>query len=75
MKALLIQILLTCSLLGCAELDILSELMEISANNRQHKCNMDATQCEKYGIEQDKPKRKCRSRTEVDCWTVYSGND
>lgn len=77
MKPLLIHILLTALLTGCAGLEILSELAGAVSDNRQHKCNMDVTQCAKYGLEQDKPqqKRKCKSRTEVDCWTVYSGND
>ncbi len=29
------------------------EVGEINHNNRQHKCNMDITQCEKYGLKQD----------------------
>ena len=52
MKKLLIQILLTMLLTGCESawnaLDITLTVAEINENNRQHKCNMDHTQCAKY---------------------------
>ena len=44
--------LLIALLTGCESawnaLDITLTVAEINENNRQHKCNMDHTQCEKY---------------------------
>jgi len=63
MKLLLIQILLTAILTSCASdyelgdyskaaLPVILTAAEIVENSRQHRCNINKSKCEKYGLEQ-----------------------
>ncbi len=64
MIKLLIHILITGLLASCASdykfgdatilaVGVAVIAVEVVEDNRQHKCNMDITQCAKYGLKQD----------------------
>ena len=56
--------------------EIAGEIVEINENQRQHKCNMDITQCSKYGLEPTNPRKRAQwCKADPNCKIFSSGNE